>query len=75
MSEIYLSIVIPAYNEEKRLPESLKKIKNFLRKQPFAAEILANQRITGRDSGLTANRNAHGSTRATSACLRAIRVS
>lgn len=40
MSDIYLSIVVPAYNEEKRLPESLRKIKLFLRTQSFASELL-----------------------------------
>jgi dolichyl-phosphate beta-glucosyltransferase len=36
----FLSIVIPAYNEEQRLPPSLRKIATFLRQQPFTAEIL-----------------------------------
>lgn len=35
-----LSIVIPAYNEEKRLPPSLKKIFSWLKKQPGNNEII-----------------------------------
>jgi dolichyl-phosphate beta-glucosyltransferase len=36
----FLSIVIPAYNEEKRLPPSLRRIAEFLRRQPYASEVL-----------------------------------
>lgn len=35
-----LSIVIPAHNEEARLPPSLKKIDAFLKTQPFEVEVL-----------------------------------
>jgi dolichyl-phosphate beta-glucosyltransferase len=35
-----LSIVIPAHNEETRLPPSLEKIDQFLKTQPFEAEVL-----------------------------------
>lgn len=35
-----MSIVIPAYNEEGRLPGSLESVFAFLRKQPFASEVL-----------------------------------
>jgi dolichyl-phosphate beta-glucosyltransferase len=35
-----LSIVIPAHNEERRLPPSLEKIDVFLRKQPFESEVV-----------------------------------
>jgi len=35
-----LSIVIPAHNEESRLPPSLEKIDNFLKTQPYEAEVL-----------------------------------
>lgn len=38
--KIYLSIVIPAYNEEKRLESTLKKISFFLQKQDFKSEIV-----------------------------------
>ncbi len=37
---IYLSIVVPAYNEEKRLPESLHKLKNYADKLGKPYEIL-----------------------------------
>ncbi len=38
--EPYLSIVIPAYNEEKRLPKSLAEIRCFLKSQPFSYEVI-----------------------------------
>lgn len=37
---VHLSVVIPAYNEEKRLPQSVAAVLDFLRKQPFAAEVI-----------------------------------
>ncbi len=37
---IHLSIVIPAYNEAKRLPQTLARISAFLAQQPYQAEIL-----------------------------------
>jgi len=36
----HLSVVIPAYNEEKRLPQSLTAVMDFLRKQPYPSEII-----------------------------------
>jgi dolichyl-phosphate beta-glucosyltransferase len=35
-----LSIVIPAHNEEQRLPPSLEKIDTFLKTQPYQAEVI-----------------------------------
>jgi len=35
-----LSIIIPAYNEEARLPQTLQVIHDFLQKQPYATEVL-----------------------------------
>lgn len=35
-----LSVIIPAYNEEHRLPRSLQAIDRFLQTQPYAAEVL-----------------------------------
>ncbi len=35
-----LSIIIPAHNEEHRLPTSLEKIDNFLQRQPYEAEVI-----------------------------------
>ncbi len=37
---VFLSIVIPAYNEERRLPPSLEKIVAYLEKQEYDSEIL-----------------------------------
>lgn len=36
----YLSVVIPAYNETKRLPKTLAKTATFLAKQPYTSEII-----------------------------------
>jgi len=40
MKPLLLSIIIPAYNEEQRLPQTLQTIHDFLVKQPYAAEVL-----------------------------------
>jgi len=40
MAEVYLSVIIPAYNEEKRLPKTLKEISDYLKKQNFESEII-----------------------------------
>lgn len=37
---MHLSVIIPAYNEENRLPETLKKIDEYLKKQDYSYEIL-----------------------------------
>ena len=37
---MFLSIVIPAYNEEARLPQTLSRISDFLGKHAYAAEVL-----------------------------------
>ena len=36
----FLSIIIPAYNEERRLPGSLDKILAYLAQQPYTAEVI-----------------------------------
>ena len=36
----FLSVVIPAYNEEKRLPQSLTAILDFLKRQSYESEII-----------------------------------
>ncbi len=36
----FLTIVIPAYNEERRLPPSLRTVADYLRAQPWAAEVV-----------------------------------
>lgn len=38
--EAYLTIVIPAYNEEKRLPSNLEKVLAFALAQPYPTEII-----------------------------------
>jgi dolichyl-phosphate beta-glucosyltransferase len=40
LSSPYLSIIIPAYNEERRLPATLREICGFLEKQSFSTEVL-----------------------------------
>lgn len=36
----FLSIIIPAHNEERRLPSSLASVQAFLRAQPYASELI-----------------------------------
>ncbi|MEX2144124.1 MAG: dolichyl-phosphate beta-glucosyltransferase [Anaerolineales bacterium] len=36
----FLSLIIPAYNEEQRLPDTLQKIHNFLTAQSYSSEVL-----------------------------------
>lgn len=40
MSNPFLSIVIPAHNEERRLPQTLEQVVNFVKKQPFESEVI-----------------------------------
>lgn len=40
MTPIFLSIVIPAHNEEKRLPRTLEQVFAFLETQDFSAEVV-----------------------------------
>lgn len=37
---MYLSVVIPAYNEEKRLPDTLQKVRNYLNRQNTTYEVV-----------------------------------
>jgi glycosyltransferase involved in cell wall biosynthesis len=36
----FLSLIIPAYNEEQRLPDTLQKIQDFLKTQSYSSEVL-----------------------------------
>lgn len=36
----FLSLIIPAYNEEQRLGDSLNRIRDYLRTQPYTAEVI-----------------------------------
>ncbi|MCX6056223.1 MAG: glycosyltransferase, partial [Chloroflexi bacterium] len=36
----FLSIIFPAFNEEHRLPDTLRKTQEFIESQPFPIEIL-----------------------------------
>jgi dolichyl-phosphate beta-glucosyltransferase len=40
LSEVFLSIIIPAYNEERRLPATLARANEFLQQQPYRSEVL-----------------------------------
>ena len=40
MVDVYLSIIIPAHNEEERLPPSLVKVDEFVRQQPYKSEVI-----------------------------------
>ena len=39
-SDLYLSVVVPAYNEAERLPETLRRFQEYLSAKPFSYEIL-----------------------------------
>lgn len=40
MNNIFLSIILPAHNEENRLPNAFRKLDEFLSKQPYRSEVL-----------------------------------
>ncbi|MBM4422143.1 MAG: glycosyltransferase family 2 protein [Chloroflexi bacterium] len=40
MASIFLSIIIPAHNEERRLPPTLKAVDAYLEKQSYASEVI-----------------------------------
>ena len=43
----FFSIIIPAYNEENRLPSTLEQVVHFLEKQPFTSEIIVVENGSG----------------------------
>ncbi len=40
MPDVFLSIIIPAHNEEERLPPSLALVDEFVRQQPYSIEVI-----------------------------------
>ena len=40
MSDVFLSLIIPVYNEERRLPATLEQVSSFLHSQPYTSEVL-----------------------------------
>jgi dolichyl-phosphate beta-glucosyltransferase len=40
LPDVFLSLVIPAHNEERRLPATLEQVHAFLKSQPYLAEVL-----------------------------------
>ena len=40
MSNPYLSLILPAHNEAKRLPQSLNQVNEFVKQQPYECEVL-----------------------------------
>ena len=56
MSATYLSVIVPAYNEEERLSQTLKEINNYLRQQNYESEILVvSDGSTDRTNEITKN--------------------
>ena len=40
MSDPFLSLIIPAYNEERRLPQTLTQLSQFLAAQSYSSEVI-----------------------------------
>ncbi len=51
MSDIFLSVVVPAYNEEKNIPEALKKISAYLSLKNYPWEVLVSNDGSKDDTG------------------------
>ena len=49
---VTLSIIIPAYNEGRRLPESLRHLRAWLDKQPYTAEVIVVDDGSGDDTAV-----------------------
>src|SRR3989344_1515731 len=39
-SDVYLSVIVPAYNEEDRIPKTLRRFQEYFSTQPYNYEIL-----------------------------------
>ncbi len=40
MPDVFLSLIIPAHNEERRLPQTLEQVVRFVKEQPYLSEVL-----------------------------------
>jgi dolichyl-phosphate beta-glucosyltransferase len=58
-----VSVVIPAYNEMRRLPTTLARVQTYLRAQPYAYELLVVDDGSADDTAATAERAAAGDPR------------
>lgn len=65
LSKPFLSLIIPAYNEEQRLPNTLEQVLSFLQSQSYQSEILvienASQDDTFKVAKIFADQNHHDS--------------
>jgi dolichyl-phosphate beta-glucosyltransferase len=60
-SQPFLSIILPAYNEEERLPPTLQRIAEYLRRRDYAAEVLVVENgSTDRTAEVVREFQAHG---------------
>ena len=45
MTQPFLSIIIPAYNEENRLPGTLEQVLDFTQSQPYRSEVIVPSKL------------------------------
>lgn len=57
----YLSLIIPAYNEERRLPQTIPQVIEFLTAQPYQSEVLIVNNNSSDDTKAIAEKYAHES--------------
>ncbi len=60
----FLSIIIPAYNEGKRLPPTLHKVAEFLRRQPYRSEVIVVENGSTDDTSAVVEHFCHHDVRA-----------